>query len=96
MAVWQFDLDFKHVDDGRDLSAVTTELLVVQLAQVMGPNHLMLEGWHYFGDKTGTARVTGGAGRGSGWSLTQTLRHRTRRGPTFSASHSTSDSLNLG
>lgn len=52
MAVWQLDLDFKHVDDGRDLSAVTTELLVVQLAQLMGPNHLMLEGWHYFGDKT--------------------------------------------
>ncbi|MGN7875939.1 hypothetical protein ACTJKJ_20465 [Roseateles sp. 22389] len=53
MAVWQFDLDFEHADDGRDLSAVTTELLVVQLAELMGPSHLMLEGWRYFGDKQG-------------------------------------------
>ncbi|OWQ46618.1 hypothetical protein CDL60_14250 [Roseateles noduli] len=53
MAVWQFDLDLEHADDGRDLSAVTTELLVVQLAQLMGPSQLMLEGWRYFGDKAG-------------------------------------------
>lgn len=51
MAVWQFDLDFEHADDGRDLSAVTTELLMVQLAQSVGPSKAMMDAWRYFGDK---------------------------------------------
>lgn len=42
MVVWQFDLDFEHADDGRDLSAVTTESLVVQLSELMGSSRLML------------------------------------------------------
>ena len=49
MAVWQFDLDFEHDEDGRDLTASTTELLVLTLSQLMGPSHLMLEGWRFFG-----------------------------------------------
>lgn len=53
MAVWQFDLDFEHADNGRYLCAVTTELLVVQLAQVMGASHLMFEVWRFFCDKYG-------------------------------------------
>lgn len=53
MAVWQFDLDFEHDEDGRDLTASTTELLVLTLSQLMGPSHLMLEGWRFFGEKTG-------------------------------------------
>ena len=56
MAVWQFDLDFEHTDDGRDLSAVATELVMVQLAQSVGPSKSMMDAWRYFGDKDPTTR----------------------------------------
>jgi len=53
MAVWQFDLDFEHSVDGRDLSSATVALAVASLTETLGPSRPMLIGWRYFGDKDG-------------------------------------------
>jgi hypothetical protein len=53
MAVWQFDLDFEHGADGRDLSAATVSVVIASLTETLGPSRPMLVGWRYFGDKDG-------------------------------------------
>lgn len=53
MAVWQFDLDFEHAIEGRDLSASTVSLAVASLTETLGPSRPMLRSWRYFGDKDG-------------------------------------------
>ena len=53
MAVWQFDLDFEHAEDGRTLSAASTERLMGLLSQSVGPSQTMMREWRYFGDRYG-------------------------------------------
>ena len=53
MAVWQFDLDFEHAEDGRTLSAASPVRLMGLLSQSVGPSQTMMREWRYFGDRYG-------------------------------------------
>lgn len=47
MAVWQFDLDFEHAVDGRDLSAATVSVVIASLTETPGPSRPVLRCWRY-------------------------------------------------